>query len=79
MSIRKYLEQNPDAVRYGEKIKQAIDEKKISLKGTPAEIVQRAYDYERRGIDGSIERWFEEEDQRAQEKFEAKFAEEKKK
>jgi hypothetical protein len=78
-TVRQLLSEYPDVVRYGERIKEAIVEKKISLKATPAEIVQRAYDYERRGIEGSIERFLEEEDQRAQERFEKKFAAEKKK
>jgi hypothetical protein len=69
-TIRQYLKENPGAIKYGDDIKRAIGEKRISLKGSPAEIVKRAYAYSRRGIEGSIEAWFEEEDQRAREKFE---------
>ena len=69
-TVRQFLADHPEAVAYGKRLLQAIDEGKISLKGNPYQILQRAYDFERRGVEGSIERWFEEEDQRAKEKFE---------
>jgi hypothetical protein len=77
-TVREFLADHPDAVAYGQRLKQAIDEGKISLRGNPYQILQRVLDYEKRGWEHSIEQWFEEEDARAQERFEKKFAEGKK-
>jgi hypothetical protein len=68
-TVRQFLADHPEAVAYGKRLKQVIDERKVSLKGNPYQVLQRALDFEKRGIEGSIERFFEEEDQRAQEKF----------
>ena len=69
-AIKRFFDKNPDAVAYGKRILQAIDEKKVSLKGKPEDVVKRAYDYERRGWEHSIERFFEDEGRRAAESFE---------
>jgi hypothetical protein len=69
-TVREFLDDHPEAVAYSKRIGQAITEKKISLKGDPYTVAQRAYEFTRRGIEGSIERFFEEEDQRAAEKWE---------
>jgi hypothetical protein len=45
--IRDFLDENPEAIPYGKRMGQAIAGKKIPLHGTPYEIAQRAYEYER--------------------------------
>jgi hypothetical protein len=79
-TVRQFLADHPDAFAYGKRLLQAIRENKISLKGrTPYEILQHAYQLERRGWEESIDRWFEEEDQRAEAKFEKEYKEEERK
>jgi hypothetical protein len=43
MSIRRFLDKNPDVVRFGKGILKVIGERKVSLKGKPEDIVKRAY------------------------------------
>jgi hypothetical protein len=59
-TVRQFLDNFPDAVAYGKRLGQAIDQKKISLKGSPYEVAKRAYDYERGDkISYTIDRFFE--------------------
>jgi hypothetical protein len=74
-TVREFLADHPEAVAYGKRLKQAIDEGKVSLKGNPYQILQRALDYEQRGWEHSIERWFDKEDERARKKFEQEYKE----
>jgi hypothetical protein len=78
-TVSEFFDDYPDALAYHKRLMQVIDEKKIPLTGDNYDKIKAAYDYERRGIEGSIERWFEEEDQRAKEKFEREYKEEERK
>ena len=67
--IRDFIEENPEAIPYRKRMGQAIAGKKIPLHGTPYEIAQRAYDYERGDkVAYTIETFFEQEDKRNAEK-----------
>jgi hypothetical protein len=68
--IKRFLDKTPGAVAYARDMKRAIVEKHISLKGKSEDVARRAYDWARRGWEGSIDQFFEDEDRRAAEKFE---------
>jgi hypothetical protein len=79
-TVRQWLDEHPDAVAYGRRLLQAIKEHRVGLKGrSPYEILEHAYRLERRGWEESIERCFEEEDEREQAKFEREYKERKRK
>ena len=71
-AIKRFLDRTPDAVRHAKGMLRAIGEKRISLRGKPEDIVKRAYDYERRGWEHSIESFFDAEDKLAAEKLDQK-------